>query len=230
MGIFPIMMNILQFWLIDSIVKANVHGSFVALPTDTPRRSLEEEEEPLFQVPSDDEEDAHSLRSHDIENPPLVRSLSKSSTLREPKPSSADASATASGSVTPKDIENGGAQSIAMHAYPPSRGASPSSTSSSRRKRRSPPPPLSLSPRPSPIPSPAVNPVTPPQAAQPNAAPPNHDDDKEWASWDDEVDDWAGKVGQEDWTGKRLEGMKNVAREVWGEDAGGSLPSRTRYD
>lgn len=229
------MMNVVQFWLIDSIVKAQDHGSFVALPTETPRHSFDEDEELLFQAPSDDEEDAHSLRSHDIENPPHVRSLSKSSSLREPKLPPSVGSTVTSGSVTPQDIETGGAQSIPMHAYPPSRGASPSSVSSglssSRRKRRSPPPPLSLSPRPSPIPSPAKTVI--PQAEQQNPAVEAHIgvEDKEWAPWEDgEGDDWANKIGQEEWTGKRLEGMKGIVQDAWGDTASGSSPSRTRYD
>ena len=60
MGIFPIMMNILQFWLIDSIVKSSPAAS-VALPTVTPRSSAdgehEHEHEPLFRASSDDEDD-----------------------------------------------------------------------------------------------------------------------------------------------------------------------------
>lgn len=47
MGLFPIIMNILQFWLIDSIVKSkdSDHSKNI-LPTITPRHS--DDNEPLF--------------------------------------------------------------------------------------------------------------------------------------------------------------------------------------
>ncbi|KAF9034972.1 hypothetical protein BDZ89DRAFT_495987 [Hymenopellis radicata] len=53
MGIFPIVMNVLQFWLIDSIVKAS-EPSTLSLDTDA-HDGLDRE--PLFGVPSDDEDD-----------------------------------------------------------------------------------------------------------------------------------------------------------------------------
>jgi len=52
MGIFPIFMNILQFWLIDSIVKAST-TSDAARPS--PRNSDAGDREPLFNSPDDDD-------------------------------------------------------------------------------------------------------------------------------------------------------------------------------
>ena len=175
MGLFPIMMNVVQFWLIDSIVKASAQNSSLALPTDSPRSSREEE--PLFQAHSDDEdEDLLPSRPHDIENPPIhSRSLSKSrSRSRDPKLSiSTGVSPISSHAASPsrKDLEHR-ASEISLHSYPPpgntSGTPSPASSSASisgsfsgtssngtKRRRRSPPPPLHLQPR-SPLP-PAVN-------------------------------------------------------------------------
>lgn len=53
MGIFPIFMNIVQFWLIDSIVKA----SGTPVDPSRPRYSDAQDHEPLFR-PSADDDDA----------------------------------------------------------------------------------------------------------------------------------------------------------------------------
>jgi hypothetical protein len=51
MGLFPIIMNVLQFWLIDSIVKAHVPP--LALTDDTSRLGVHDDDrEPLFQADS----------------------------------------------------------------------------------------------------------------------------------------------------------------------------------
>ena len=63
MGIFPIIMNVLQFWLIDSIVKA----STLPPSTPAPRSPLHPEHEPLFQDPDSDSEDDDRRRPDDIE-------------------------------------------------------------------------------------------------------------------------------------------------------------------
>lgn len=55
MGIFPIMMNVLQFWLIDSIVKASTLGG-VALDIENDGGQYQDHE-PLFQAPSEDGDD-----------------------------------------------------------------------------------------------------------------------------------------------------------------------------
>jgi hypothetical protein len=60
MGIFPIIMNIVQFWIIDTIVKASG-----ALSSASP--ALRDEAEEPFLSGMDDEEDETSRRSEDIE-------------------------------------------------------------------------------------------------------------------------------------------------------------------
>lgn len=55
MGIFPVFMNIIQFWLIDSIVKAST--SSTSVHSSSPRNSDSRDCEPLFNSPDDDDDD-----------------------------------------------------------------------------------------------------------------------------------------------------------------------------
>lgn len=224
MGLFPIMMNVIQFWLIDSIVKASVHGAPVALPTD----AVDPDQEPLFRgsIDDDDEDDNHP---HDIENPPVrPRSYSPlkdgriSPTEEENKSSTAiSITPAASGSGTPKNVEDHALHPV-VHAYPPSMGSTSSSPASSRpssvsppKRRRSPPPPLVLQP---------IAHAAQPALPKPDAPGLERDDgveqvhdEKEWAAWDEE-DNWADRVGEEDWTGKRLDARKAAVQETWTAD------------
>ena len=44
-------------------------------------------------------------------------------------------------------------------------------------------------------------------------------DEKDWAAWDDaHGDDWADQVGQEDWTGRRIDARKAAVHNVWTAD------------
>ncbi|GJE84537.1 STIMATE domain-containing protein [Phanerochaete sordida] len=237
MGIFPIIMNILQFWLIDSIVKASAHQASVALPSDSQRNSLDEgEEEPLFRASEDDED--RDPRPHDIENPPIAprsRSVSKdrptSRSPDEPK-SSVASSTTASGSITPKAVDVA-PKTVAMHAYPPSVASSwtssstharssrsPSSRGSSaspqpRASRRSPSPSLSRHPRPlQPF---ALSPPDKLSAGGRQPAETNDHDEKEWAAWDDEGNDWGDRGEDVGWTGQRPETNKSAVHNVWAD-------------
>ena len=230
MGIFPIIMNVLQFWLIDSIVKAGAYNASVALPSDDLEHSVDPDEEPLFRASTDDDDD--EPHRHDIEDPrPIPRSTSRSrsrdSRADESKTSSIGTSptATASGSITPK-----GSQAIAMHAYPPSLASSSTSPASSwspstransvsphNNWRRSPPPPLNFQPR-SPAPvavNSAASSVVP---SHPSQEDPSNGGDvhnaKEWVAWE-EADDWADRVGEEDWTGNRMAARKAALRDAW---------------
>ncbi|KAH9948729.1 vacuolar membrane protein-domain-containing protein [Amylocystis lapponica] len=250
MGVFPIMMNIIQFWLIDSIVKSS-QASSLALPTNTPRSSMDPDAEPLFRGSSDDDDDDdRTLARHDIENP-HVRSRSHSrdadahSALGEPKSHSSGTTTIAgSGSTTPapKPVDIGGA-AVAMHAYPPSLasaspGSSPASSilssvssrtkSSSTspkpsRRRRSPPPSLSL--HTSPVLARAVNEVHVASPAAPRVPSKGSavelgevHNEKEWAAWEDEEgDNWAERVGEEEWTGRRLAATKSAVNDVWSQ-------------
>lgn len=237
MGIFPIIMNIVQFWLIDSIVKAS-EAPTLALQTDTPRHS-HEDREPLFGVPSDDEDEVdagHDTR-HDIENPQSPSQFGDDTKVSTPN----ENKSTPSGGTTPATVSDGGT-SVAMHAYPPSAGTSPSSRRSSmsppaggsrNRIKRSVPAPLHLQFNP----TPAIN--SPELSMHPNLAPHSYrsistlsitkhvsteqDSNVDWvSSWDDS-DDWANKVGEDDWTGKRMEYKKEVLSEAWGSSP---LPQR----
>ncbi|KAI0065734.1 hypothetical protein BV25DRAFT_1798171 [Artomyces pyxidatus] len=223
MGLFPIFMNVLQFWLIDSIVKASAG---VALPSDSPRASLEAEaREPLFQAsePSDDDDFDTGAVLPDIEAQRRSRSLSsdlkmhrRSNSLDRKDIPSASASSSGSGSRGPAPESE--------HAYPPSVPGSPTPssrpTSTSpvprnslpaqglglRKHRRSPPPPLL--PR-----SPMVPALNSPDPVSGKAAVDAASKDN-WDAWDGE-EDWADRVGEEEWTGRRLEAKKGEVDGVW---------------
>ena len=233
MGIFPIIMNIVQFWIIDSIVKANAQSASVALPSDSTRNSLADDEEPLFRASMDDDDDDH--RPHDIENPPArSRSVSRErhiSVPDEPKSDNASsATATASGSVTPKTIDVP-SNPTAMHAYPPSLAStstsprssrSPSSRATSRSPqprlaRRSPPPRLSYQPRtPQPL---TFSPRD--ESSLPTHAPhkASEDHDEKWAAWDDaDVNGWDDHNAEDGWGQQRLDARKSLAQNVWADD------------
>lgn len=220
-------MNILQFWLIDSIVKASAHSSSVALPSDSARNSLDPATEPLFRGsidPDDDDEDGHH---HDIENPrsiPRSRSASRDSKAvspaDEPKSSAATtATASGSGTVTPKIIDHS-ASPVVVHAYPPSLTSTASSPASSRpssmsppKRRRSPPPPLALRPIPH-VTQLSLPQLDTSQSDRHTEVEEGHDE-KVWAAWDDEhVDDWADRVGEEE----RVDARKAVVHDPWTED------------
>lgn len=124
-------MNIMQFWLIDSIVKANEQSAPLALP-DT---ALPQDREPLFRASEsdneDDDDDSPINRKYDIENP-KSRSHSRDigptppADLRALTPDPKSTSTSASGSATPMDVQN---QDLAMRRYrspsPPARPAPP---------------------------------------------------------------------------------------------------------
>lgn len=75
MGLFPICMNILQFWLIDSIVKATSQEADLSTSRDQSA-----DNEPLFRADhtEDDEEDAEPSRIGDLENQQSTRSHPRS--------------------------------------------------------------------------------------------------------------------------------------------------------
>ncbi|EIN11002.1 hypothetical protein PUNSTDRAFT_100938 [Punctularia strigosozonata HHB-11173 SS5] len=222
MGLFPIFMNCLQFWLIDSIVKASTPP--LTLASDSLDDSDERDREPLFRASSDDEEDAPG-RPHDIEN---QLPHSSSTSPREPSvgkdvPDEQKSADTMTGSSAPSGTQ------AAMHSYPPSLSHSDSpnrspassrlSSKSPQRRRRSPPPPLL--PR-SPL-QPAINSPSLSQHyldQKPAEKLGSHlktevrvageDPNESWdLDWDNDGDDWANRVGEEDWTGRRMEERKD---------------------
>ena len=238
MGIFPIIMNVVQFWLIDSIVKANASSQSTS-PSSATRHS--DDREPLFRANSDDEDDDDDddRRPNDIENPPSTDSPAFRgdtfipATPAESKLSVQTQTAAGSGTSSPKVVDRVGSHAMTMHAYPPVGSTSTSPVSpasllspassisnmspSTKRRRRSPPPPLSLAPR---VGFPAV--VVTPQIRQPVPKQKSvvdtlvEDEKSEWAAWgDDATDDWADKVGEEDWTGRRIAHKVESLHDVW---------------
>ena len=63
MGLFPIAMNIVQFWLIDTIVKGSSNYTPLALTSDSPRGSSDSDREPLFQASDDDDNEDAALHA-----------------------------------------------------------------------------------------------------------------------------------------------------------------------
>ncbi|TFK43821.1 Vaculolar membrane protein-domain-containing protein [Crucibulum laeve] len=220
MGLFPIIMNVLQFWLIDSIVKASAAAS-VSLDTDTPDAFNREDHEPLFRASlDDDDDDDHDYGRSDIEN---QRGARRSSNDSRPIPRG-DKSYTA-GSITPDEQKSGAAssseQTLDAHSYPPSLSSSFTSDSSStysnkvpkpatnlmkKAKRRGPPAPLNIrsahqpavnSPQqsanvaPPRTPSPAVVPASRPAMVEPPVA------QDEWAETWDEEDAWENRASED---------------------------------
>ncbi|EKM79919.1 hypothetical protein AGABI1DRAFT_72625 [Agaricus bisporus var. burnettii JB137-S8] len=228
MGIFPIIMNIVQFWLIDSIVKAS---AAVSLDADSPDIDDSEHREPLFNAPSDDE-DEDDRKPGDVENQRLDRgSHGSTDSYRMSRDKSfSDASddiksRTASSSSGPRD----------QHSYPPSLSSSLSSSGSDpskaakaaksaanllKKKRRGPPAPLHIER----ISQPVIN---SPQVSAPPAAtsmsktpmvemkPPAITRQQsttpkvaEWTdSWEDDEDEWA--------KGNNTESQKPTIDGVW---------------
>ncbi|KIJ69796.1 hypothetical protein HYDPIDRAFT_77379 [Hydnomerulius pinastri MD-312] len=216
MGIFPIIMNVLQFWLVDSIVKASTNP--VTLLTGSPRNSDSQDREPLF-VSTEDDDD---VAPQDIENasrPASSRTTSGDDSKTAVGSEYDKSKLLGSGSSSPMDFSR--TPSPAAHDYPPnSVGSSSGSSSLSSRSRykykRSPPPPLDFQP----THTPAVNSPDPPRNApssqqnsrlQPSSS--ANDPAADFDAW--EKDDWADRVGDEEWTGRRLEQKRNLLSDTW---------------
>lgn len=147
MGIYPIIMNVLQFWLIDSIVKASAF-----LEADRAAASTANYQ-PLRRDSSDEsesEDDAQAARPPDLESPSKAGSTSRSASGRASTVSTASAPKSIR-STRQRSLDkprNPGPSSIpvasSIHDYPPSRQGSPlpSPKSASFRslRKRSPPP------------------------------------------------------------------------------------------
>jgi len=210
MGLFPIMMNILQFWLIDSIVKASTVIP-VALGEGT-----EADREPLFGVPSDDEDDGPSLGGRDLENQrPSHQSHSSSGSLAPSRTKSY-----ATDTTTPDEYKTGESafdQITDQHSYPPCLSSSFASSSMmsepqapkeaknllKKSKRRDAPAPLyilsssqpAINSRQQPLTAPVTVPRTPSPALRAKPEVPTEPDN--WTeSWDDS-EEWAKQIGDE---------------------------------
>ncbi|KAF5363988.1 hypothetical protein D9756_000252 [Leucocoprinus leucothites] len=243
MGIFPIIMNIVQFWLIDSIVKASDTISLDANSSSGLNDS--EYREPLFNAPSDDDDD-EAYKPADVENQRRNRHSSSSLDDRRDKSLSSDPDEAKSIPSTSTSTPYDG------HSYPPSLSSSITSASSPsndppkairpaknlmKKQRRGPPAPLFIKPLRQPAinsPQVSVPPLVPgpktPEQLPVQALPPTivqqrstRGDDAEWAdSWDD-TDDWATRVGEEEWTGRRLEDKRRAVNDAW--EANSSTPN-----
>ncbi|THH17753.1 hypothetical protein EW146_g3120 [Bondarzewia mesenterica] len=141
MGFFPIFMNVLQFWLIDSIVKASTIPASVALPSESPRTSLTADRQPLFQASnSDSDDDSNPSRPPDLEAQRRpTRSRSHSADVKVNRRPSNDSEYKPSGSGSRAGTPVG-ADVVAMHAYPPSVSSRPGSPASIRALSKSPVP------------------------------------------------------------------------------------------
>ena len=123
MGLFPIIMNVLQFWLIDSIVKA--HTPPLTLTDDTSGNGSSDRE-PLFQAEDSDEEDetlddsGSTPPKYDAENPePLTAATA--TFMTDPRPLTPDSRTLPSGSSTPflGEVNTGDVVMKRVHSPPP---------------------------------------------------------------------------------------------------------------
>lgn len=232
MGLFPIIMNVLQFWLIDSIVKAS-DASSVALDSNTPD-AFDADREPLFAAPPDDDDDDHHHGHADLEN-------QRNTQLDSVPITTHDKLYAHSNTTLDEEYKSHAGTSehnSDAHSYPPSLSSSLSSNSTSfdskvpkeaknllkKANRRAPPAPLNIHP----MTQPAVNspqlsaaPVTVPRTPMATIRKPSvvaaviQDD---WAeTWDDHDDDWAHKIGEEDWTQQKREDIRSTPEISWDE-------------
>ena len=204
MGIFPIIMNVLQFWLIDSIVKASIGRE---TPSDV-EHGISQDREPLFNALPEDDDDDRAFVDNISKNRNSRRSISSldSRGYLSHDDLSFDTDATR------RDEYKSAASSskhVDAHNYPPSLSSSMTSNSTSaagtkapreaknllkKTKRREPPSALylrSTTEEPSsPNSSPALEsmPPTPsPKLLSVSVAQP-----AEWTdAWDDDSTDWA---------------------------------------
>ena len=108
MGLFPIIMNVLQFWLIDSIVKA--HAPPLALTDDSSQLDTQDgDREPLFPADGSDGEDetVDALEyppKYDVESQePLATTTTR--VVTRPRPLTPESRSFPSGSSTPFHVE-----------------------------------------------------------------------------------------------------------------------------
>jgi len=213
MGIFPIIMNVLQFWLIDSIVKAS-GNSFVELDDNNPELQVTQDREPLFRVPEDEDEDDY--RPRDIENG-RARHSSPGYNIRDKRSFN-----TVTGEYNKHSAIT--SEQPADHSYPPSLASSTSSTqiaaprrasSLGKPNRRAAPTPLTIrnshtpainshSPRMSPtrdiVPQVPLMPLAAPIPRTPLLLHPS-DNDSAWAETWEDSEEWADR----DETSHRIE-------------------------
>jgi hypothetical protein len=182
MGLFPIFMNIIQFWVIDSIIKV---GGVGGLGVQLEEQGDETDHEPLFiddpDGDEDDDDSGEAVAKRDVEAQAQTQTRLRHS------------------------IDS-------THTYPPSLPGSPTGPSTTIRYTSVSPPPISRSlplvQRP-PAPLlphstavPTVNSHSLPSKASEGVGARTKED---WQAWDGE-EDWPDRVGEEDGTGREAEG------------------------
>ena len=191
MGFFPILMNVVQFWLIDSIVKAGGIGS-IALPSDSPDPA---DREPLFHSstnPTSEDDDSEvgdviaSPAKRDVEAQAQAQLLRRSNDSSHTYPPSLTGSLTLTGvpraSISPPPLSR--------------------SVLSARRHRSPPAPLLPRSPK-----VPVLNsPELPPETGADVSARSKED----WQEWDGD-EEWLDRVSEDDRTGRPAEAQKGEA-------------------
>ena len=130
MGVFPMIMNIVQFWLIDSIVKAST--SPIAIRSSSPRNSDAQDCQPLFGSPDDDDD----VSPRDIEDGPRSSSsrITSEGDFKTLIGSEDMAKLPVSGSSSPTTLPR--TPGVAAHDYPPNSVGSVSSQSSARSRHK----------------------------------------------------------------------------------------------
>ena len=202
MGLFPIFMNVVQFWLIDSIVKASGNTE-TALPFN---QSDSSDRDPLFRSSDDggddDDEGARGVgdaiatpakRDIEAQTQGQVQLLRRSTDSSHTYPPRHDDLST----LTPT-VHRGSL------SPPPLNGII-----SSRRRRPSPAPLLPRSPM-----ALALNSPDPSSETSPAGADAGRRSKDDWQSWDGEGD-WVERVGEEEWTGRRAEAKKGEVEGRW---------------
>lgn len=197
MGLFPIFMNIIQFWVIDSIIKVGGVGG-LGTPPEEPDET--DDYEPLFHA-IDDSDDENEDGSGEAALPPVARR---------------DGDVEAQTQCVRHSIES-------SHTYPPSLPGSPTGPSATIRYTSVSPPPISRSlpltqrhrSPPAPFLSrstvvPTLNPQSLPSKASEGAGARTKED---WQAWDG-GEDWADRVVEEERTGRRAEARKGEVNGI----------------
>ena len=127
-------MNVLQFWLIDSIVKAQAP---LSVSTDDPSGRGSSDREPLFQADDSDGEDEtvdelESTPKYDVENPEPLAGATMTSTTH-PRSLTPDSRTFPSGSSTPfhGDVNAGDVAMKKVHSPSPPPARRPAAVNSS---------------------------------------------------------------------------------------------------
>ncbi|KAF9534126.1 vacuolar membrane protein-domain-containing protein [Crepidotus variabilis] len=202
MGFFPILMNIIQFWLIDSIVKAS---SIAGVALDIENDGGHHDREPLFNAEDDDDEFRPSL-------PEQHRRRTSASSYDSRGYQSHDDQTSNTSVTTPNEIKQSSPKLVDSHAYPPSLSSSMVSNVSTSQDK---PPRIAKNlikkskrrDAPTPIPE-SISVSGPSSLSHTHTAPPltnttipTNRQSSDWgANWDD-ANDWdhSNSVGNEDW-------------------------------